>query len=794
LGIETDTDADGLTKEQADSLNQSAETFDFEADVSRIMDIIINSLYANKEIFLREIISNASDALDKVKYSALKNPEYLGDEKELEIRIEFNKDEKTISVIDTGIGMTKSDLINNLGTVAKSGTTQFLELIGKTQDMSLIGQFGVGFYSSFLVSNKVTVTSKNNNDPEQHIWKSTADGKFAVNADPRGNTLKRGSRVTMHMKDDAVEFLEQDKITELVKKYSLFCNYPIYLYTHRDVTKQIEIEDEDDLYADDDFNDEDFDDEDEDDEDFELTDDDEDDEEDEGKKKKTITETVWEWELINEQKAIWLRNKNEVEEEEYNELYKGLSKDTDDPLAYSHFAAEGDIEFKSVLFIPSSVNRDTSDSSYYGKSNSLKLYVRRVLISDEFEDLMPRYLSFIKGIVDSDDLPLSVSREQLQQLKLIKVMSKKLVRKALDMMRMLAEEEEDEYDDEDDEDYDDYDDEEVKDIEEEEEYDEEEEGESKYTKFWNTFGKNIKLGVIEDAANRAKLAKLLRFYTTQSPDELTSFDEYLARMPKSQDAIYYMPGDSVDSIMKSPLIKKYEKHGIEVLLLNDPIDEFTMQHLSEYKNKKMKSIAKEDGNAFMSDSEQKKRNNIIKDMYKPLTDWWKKHLGKDVEKVAISARLVDEPAYIFTSQYGYSAHMEKINRAQAFANSEKAADYMLAKKHFEVNPHHPIMRELLDRIKVSGGDPDEATINTMDLLYNMALLNSGFVIEDPTAISDTMQQILRSELGLARTGDFEELEIDIDDEEEDDDEVIEMDLDDDLGEYETEADDIPDDL
>lgn len=782
MHLEEERDADGLTHDEASQSQQKEEMFDFGADVGRIMDIIINSLYTHKEIFLREIISNASDALDKVKYSSLKNPEYLGDEKDLEIKIEFNKDEKTISVSDTGIGMTKAELINNLGTVAKSGTTQFLELIGKTQDMSLIGQFGVGFYSSFLVSNKVTVTSKSNNDPEQHLWRSSADGKFSVVKDPRGNTLKRGSKVTMHLKDDAAEFLEQDKITELVKKYSLFCNYPIYLYTHKDVTKQIEIDNEDEIYAedeDDEDTEEDIDD--DDDDDLEVTDEDDEDEEDKPSNKKTITETVWEWELINAQKAIWLRNKNEVSQDEYNDLYKGLSKDTEDPLTHVHFSTEGDIEFKSVLFIPSAGIRDSGDG-YYGKSNSLKLYVRRVLINDEFEDLMPRYLSFIKGIVDSDDLPLSVSREQLQQDKLIKVMSKKLSRKALDMMRSLAEEESEEDDEDEDEDYDDeYDDdeepeeEEVEEQEEETKDGEEEEGESKYTKFWNLFGKNIKLGVIEDAVNRPKLAKLLRFYTTQSPEELTSFDEYLARMPRSQDAIYYMPGDSIESILKSPLIKKYEKHGIEVLLMSDPIDEFTMQHLSEYKNKKLKSISKEDGNAFLSDADQKKRNNKIKDMYKPLTDWWKKHLGKRVEKVAISNRLVDEPAYVFTSQYGYSAHMEKINRAQAFANSEKAADYMLAKKHFEINPNHPVMRELLDRIKVSGGSPDEQTVNTMNLIFNVALLDSGFAIEDPTEISAPMQEILRAELGLERTGEFEDLEVDLedDDQEEIEDEIPE---------------------
>lgn len=723
-------DADGLTPEQAELLQESEESFDFEADTSRILDIFINSLYSHKEIFLRELISNASDALDKVKYKSLKDPEYMGQQDKMEIRIEFDKDAKTISFTDTGIGMTKADLIKSLGTIASSGTTTFLEAMGKTEDMNLIGQFGVGFYSSYLVANKVTVTSKNNDDPHQHIWKSAADGKFSVNQDPRGNTLKRGTKITLHLKADAVEFCDQEKLMELVKKYSLFINYPIYLYTSKEVTKQVEIEDED-LIGDDEYDDEDT----ETDEitgmqiirfsligldDIEVTEEEDDDEDDEdADNKKTITETIWEWELVNDKKAIWLRSKNEVTEEEYFDLYKGIAKDSEDPLAYTHFSAEGDVDFKSVLFIPPGKGGDMFES-YYGKSSSLKLYVKRVLINDEFEDLMPRYLSFIKGVVDSDSFPLNVAREELQQSKLLKVVSKKLVRKALDMMRMMAEEEEED-DDETEEDYDDEDDEEIEDVEEDvEDTTEDDEGEtgqeeSDYEVFWKAFGKNIKLGVIEDATNRSKLAKLLRFYTTSSQDELSSLDEYISRCPSDQDAIYYMPGDSVEAILKSPLLKKFNKHGIEVLMLNDPIDEFTMQHLSEYKGKKMKSIAKEDGNAFLSGADQKKRNNIIKDMYKPLTDWWKKHLGKRVEKVAISTRLVDEPAYVFTSQYGYSAHMEKVNRAQAFANQEKTADYMLAKKHFELNPHHPVMRELLERVKATGGSPEESTVKTMDL-------------------------------------------------------------------------------
>lgn len=714
-------DADGLTPDQAKELTEHTEMLDFTTDVSRVMDIIINSLYTHKEIFLREIISNASDALDKAKYISYKDPEFMGDQKNLEIRIEFDKDAKTLTVTDTGIGMTKTELIRNLGTVASSGTTMFLEQIGKTQDMNLIGQFGVGFYSAFLVANRVTVVSKNNNDPDQHIWKSTADGKFTVANDPRGNTLGRGTKVIMHLKADAIEFCDQEKITELVKKYSLFTNYPIYLYTSREVSKEIDIEDEDSVGADDYEEDTETeaetDVEDTEDEDVDVTEED-DDEDQEKPEKKRITETIWDWTLINEQKAIWLRNKNDVTEEEYIDFYKGFSKDNEEPLAYTHFSTEGDIEFKSILFIPKGKSQGMFDS-YYGKSSALKLYVRRVLINDQFEDLMPRYLSFIKGVVDSDSLPLNVSREQLQQLKLLKVMSKKLVRKALEMMRQLAADEEEEDEDEG-EDYEEQYDEEADEKPETEDEitdteGEEEAEESKYETFWKSYGKNIKLGVIEDSTNRSKLAKLLRFYTTNSPDELTSLDEYIARMQTGQEAIYFLPGDTLEAILKSPLLKKFQQYGIEVLLLADPIDEFTMQHLSEYGGKKLKSIAKEDGNAFLSEADQKKRHSKIQEMYKPLVDWWKKHLGSRVEKVAVSVRLVDEPAYVFTSQYGYSAHMEKVNRAQAFAQQEKTSTNMLAKKHFEINPHHPIMRELLDRIITSGGEPDQQTVDTMNL-------------------------------------------------------------------------------
>jgi len=457
---------------------------------------------------------------------------------------------------------------------------------------------------------------------------------------------------------------------------------------------------------------------------------------------KTITTQEWNWEHINEIKAIWMRPKEELTEEMYNSFYKTITKDADNPIAYSHFSAEGEIEFKAILYIPGSASFDLYDN-YYGRKSSLKLYVRRVLISEDFEELMPKYLNFVKGVVDSDDLPLNVSREQLQQLKMIKVMSKKLVRKTIDMIKELAAEAEEETESEEEkdgdkkdkkeEDSDKKDDEkkEGEDKKDEKKKDKSEEEEDKYLTFWKSFGKSIKLGVIEDSSNRLKLAKLLRFFSTEDPDKLHSLDDYIGRMKTDQDTILYLPGDSKSSILKSPILQKYKQKGYEVLLLDDPIDEFCTQHLTEYEKRKVKSIAKDDVSVLEgSDKTAKKKTQKLKEMYKPLTDWFKGHLGKQVEKVAISQKLDDSPLFIFTSQYGFSAQMEKINKAQAFQNNEKAPGYMMAKKSLEINPSHPVMKKLLEKVKESEDSSlDEASTEYADLLYQMALLQSGFSIE-----------------------------------------------------------------
>merc|ERR1719316_719501 len=422
---------DGFSAADREKMKEGEEKHEFQAEVSRLMDIIINSLYTDKQVFLRELISNAADALEKARFHSVQDEAYLGDTKDLEVKLEYDKDAKTISIIDTGVGMSKADLINNLGTVAKSGTTNFLEAMADGADANLIGQFGVGFYSAFLVADKVTVTSKCNDDPVQHVWESSADASFTVVDDPRGNTLGRGSRVTLHLKEDAHEYLAEDKLKDSAKKYSQFIQFPIYVKVKKEVDADAEEDDDDD----DDKEDEDKD-------DVETKDDDEKDEDEKEEKKKTPQKkTVYEWEQVNTQKAIWLRAKEDVTEEEYNEFYKGISKDYLDPLAYTHFNAEGEIEFKSILFLPKKAPFDMMDN-YWQKKSEVKLYVRRVLVAEKFDELLPRYLGFVRGVVDSDDLPLNVSREQLQQNKIMKVISKKLVRKVLELMKKLAKEDE----------------------------------------------------------------------------------------------------------------------------------------------------------------------------------------------------------------------------------------------------------------------------------------------------------------------------------------------------------------
>jgi len=753
------------------------EKFEFQAEVSRLMDIIINSLYQNKDIFLREVISNGSDALDKIRFMALGDPTLLGDtdeSKKLEMRISFDKDERTLTIRGTGIGMTREDLIQNLGTVAKSGTTQFVEAMsGGSGDMSLIGQFGVGFYSIYLVADKVQVTSKHADD-DQHVWISTADSTFSIAPDPEGNTLGRGTEIKLFLKEDAEEFCDQTKLEALVKRYSEFITFPIYL--HKSKTETIEVpveededEDEDDEEADgEDDDDEGADDEDEDEDDDELEADEYDEEDEPEMTTKKVT--TWDWERINTQGAIWTRSTDEIEDSEYHEFYKSISKDFDAPLSWTHFKAEGEIEFRSILFVPKRAD-PAAYENYYGTSSALKLYVRKVLIQDEFEDLLPRYLNFIKGVVDSDDLPLNVSRETLQQHKVLKVMGKKLVRKVLDMLRKMAQAENKSGDDEEDEE----DEEDVDDVEDDGGEDEDEEGD--YTKFWKEFGKNIKLGLIEDSSNRSKLSKLLRFVSTTTEEgKYTSFEQYIERMPDFQDVIYYIAGESMDKVQESPFLERFKNKGIEVLLLTDPIDEYAVQNLPEFDGKKLQAITKEGLKFGDETDEDNKRAELYKAKFKPLGSWLEGVYGKKCEKVAVSNRVTDTPAIIVTSQYGYSANMERIQRAQAFGNAQQSS-YMFSKKTMEINPRHPIISQLLELTE--GEDTKDQAEDVAHMLFDTALMNSGFEMENPKEFSARMYRLMQKGLSLDSLELLEEIEIPEEPEEEEEEDTEDLDDDED---------------
>merc|ERR1712099_33080 len=499
-----------------------------------------------------------------------------------------------------------------------------------------------------------------------------------------------------------------------------------------------------------------------------------DDEKEEEKKDAPKKKTVYEWEQVNTQKAIWLRSKEDVTEEEYTEFYKSISKDYLDPLAYTHFNAEGEIEFKSILFLPKKAPFDMMDN-YWTKKSEGKLFVRRVLVADKFEELLPRYLNFVRGVVDSDDLPLNVSREQLQQNKIMKVISKKLVRKVLELMKKLAKEEDSGDDDEEEKD------EEGEDKEEKEEKEEKKDKsdeEGQWSKFWKEFNKNLKMGCYEDDSNRSKLSKLLRFRTTKSEDKEVSLDKYLDRMQESQESIYFMSGDSIDTIKKAPALQIFKKKDLEVLMLDDHLDEPCLQKLSDYEGKKFVSIQKADVKLEETEDEKKKFSKV-KDMFKPLTDWWKEKLtdltekgamkdaGVKIEKVEVSKRLTDSPVVVVTSQFGYSAQQEKVMKAQAFQNKDQLST-MSGRKTLEINPNHPVIADLL--IKVKASKEDAAALDTAAVLFQTALIESGYEIAAPSALVNRVYRLMSKELGVDPDAPLKEVEVPEEDEAEEEEE------------------------
>lgn len=656
------------------------------------MDMIVNSLYSNKDVFLRELVSNASDALDKIRVISLTDTKAFETGSDLEIRIKADKEAKTITIEDTGVGMTKEDLMSSLGTIARSGTAKFAEAMKEAQksgDSNLIGQFGVGFYSAFLVADSVRVQTKHNDD-EQWMWESNAGShQFTVAKDASAD-LQRGTRITLRIKEDAADFLEESKIQSLIKQYSEFISFPIKLWSVERVPRQVEDEEATkkaqeaaDKKA-----------------------------QEEGKDAaepvkpimKTEYDEVKAFKVQNENKPIWTRAPKDVTDEEYNTFFKNTFREFMDPMARSHFNVEGTLEFSGLLFIPGMAPFE----QFMDKDrSSIRLFVKRVFISDQFdEQLLPKYLSFMRGVVDSSDLPLNVSREILQESRVVRIIRKQLVKRAIDMMEDLAKK-----------------------------------GDDAYENFWSQFGRNVKYGIVDDAENKERLAGLLRYKSNKSGEVLTGLADYVERMKSDQKAIYYIAAESEALAASSPFVEKLTQKDVEVLYLSEAIDEWTVGNLTEFKGHKLVDVSKED----LEFEDEKERLEAAGKELEPVISYMTEKLEGKISKVNVSARLTDSPCILVTSKYGWSANMQRIMKSQPMGDN-RAMDYMKGDRIMELNPDNKVIKALNELVKADKSSAQAEEIAT--LMYETALLTSGFDVESPKVYANKVYDMM----GLALSG------------------------------------------
>ena len=639
------------------------ETLGFQTEVKHLLHLMIHSLYSNKEIFLRELISNASDAADKLRFEALSNDALYEGDSELKIRIEFDKDKKTVSIIDNGIGMTRAEVQEHIGTIAKSGTKQFFEALTGEQakDSELIGQFGVGFYSAFIVADKVTLTTrKAGADKSQATrWESAGEGDYTIEAVEKAT---RGTEIVLHLKEAELEFLDGYRIRSIVRKFSDHISLPIIM----DKEPEPSYDDED--------------------------------EAEEGVEKTEKPIAAIEEETINSASALWTKSRQEISDEDYNEFYKHVGHDFQDPLTFVHSKVEGTNEYTLLLYTPARAPFDLWDRD---AKHGVKLYIRKVFITDDAEQLMPRYLRFIRGIIDANSLPLNVSREILQQSKQISAIKSGAVKKVLGMLENLAKNEAE-----------------------------------KYETFWTQFGNVIKEGPIEDHANKDRVAKLLRFASTHNDTDKqsVSLEDYVSRMKEGQDNIYYVTADSFSAAKNSPHLEIFRKKGIEVLLLSDRIDEWLVSNLDEFDGKHLQSVAKGDLNlGDLADTEEEKaqQEEVIKDFESVLTQI-KEVLADKVSEVRLSHRLTESPACLVADVYGMSLNMERIMK-----EAGQSMGFGGKKPVFEINPTHPLV------VKLKAEQDDTRFADLSHILFDQAILSEGGHLEDPAAFVHKLNGLLQ---------------------------------------------------
>ena len=632
--------------------NAEKETLGFQAEVKQLLQLMIHSLYSNKEIFLRELISNASDAADKLRFEAINNDALYGNDHELKIRVNFDKEAKTITISDNGIGMSRDEVISHLGTIAKSGTKEFFSRLSGDQqaDAALIGQFGVGFYSGFIVADRITVETRRAGatSNEGVRWESTGEGDYSVEAIEKAS---RGTDVILHLRAGEEELLSSWKIKGIIRKYSDHISLPILM--------QKEEWDEE--------------------------------------KKETVLKD--EFETVNQASALWARNKSEVTKEQYDEFYKHVSHDFQEPLTYTHNRVEGRSEYTQLLYVPSHAPFDLWDRN---KRGGIKLYVKRVFIMDDAEQLMPTYLRFIKGVIDSADLPLNVSREILQESRDVKVIREGSTKRVLGMLEELANADE-------------------------------AETKEKYVTFWKEFGQVLKEGIGEDATNKDRIAKLLRFASTNadSADQTVSFADYIGRMKEGQDKIYYVTADSYNAAKNSPHLEIFRKKGVEVLLLTDRVDEWMLSFLTEFDGKELTSVAKGGLDlGKLEDEAEKKEHEETETQYKELVEQMKGALAEKAKDVRVTHRLTDSPACLVADEHELSANLVRMLKA-AGQNAPES------KPILEINPNHP----LVTRLKYEDASSPRFA-DWSHILFDQAMLAEGGSLTDPAAFVKRLNEML----------------------------------------------------